>query len=123
MMHAQAFVNMSAKGSFSYKNTTINGFNVNVNGTPMQIRVEAVNNNVARIYMTNADGNEQPLPNCIVLRDSMNVAVPPFNHSFFITWIDSYALSVAGVEVIWMTSQKQQAFRTAESVTHFTVQM
>lgn len=115
---------MSAKGSLSYTDTTIDGFNVDVNGTPMHIRVEPVNNNVARVYVTDVNGNEiHPMPGSIVLRDAMNAVVPPFQHSFFITWVDSYVLSVAGVETIWMTRQNQQAFRTANNVTHFTLQM
>ena len=112
---------MSAKGSFSYKNDTINGFDVNINGIPMHVRVEAINNNVARIYVTDVHGNQQPIPPTVILRDATGVNVAPFNNDFLITWIDSYVLTVNGVECIWMANQKQQAFKTAPGITHFTL--
>ena len=56
----------------------------------------------------------------INLRDAVGANVASYNNEFLITWIDSYVLSVNGVESIWMTNQKQQAFKTAPGITHFT---
>ena len=109
---------MSAKGSFSYKNTTINGFNI---GNGLQIRVEAVNNNVASMIVTDVNGNPQPIPPHITLVDAANINVPPWNNAFLVTWIDSYVLRVNGNDTIWMTNKKQQAFATAAGITHFTI--
>ena len=109
---------MSAKGSFSYNNTTINGFNI---GNGLQIRIEAVNLNVASIIVTDAIGNPQPIPPNITLVDAANLNVPPWNNAFLVTWIDSYILRVDGNDSIWMTNQKQQAFSAAVGITHFTI--
>jgi hypothetical protein len=112
---------MSAKGSFSYKNETINGFHITVNGIPMHLRVEAINNNVAKLYVTDVQGNQQHMPPTVSLSDAGGANVAPYNNEFLITWTDSYVLRVSGVEVIWMTNQKQHAFKTAPGITHFTV--
>ncbi|MEW5314904.1 MAG: hypothetical protein WDW38_006365 [Sanguina aurantia] len=86
---------MSAKGCFSYKNDTI--------------------------YMTDVDGNPVSVPDAVTLRDSAGANVAAYNNEFLITWVDSYILSVAGVDNVWMTNQKQQAFKTAAGITHFTI--
>ena len=118
MVSPATLADMSAKGSFSYKNTTINGFNI---GNGLQIRVEAVNNNVASMTVTDMHGNQQPIPANITLTDGAGVNVPAWNNAFLVTWIDSYVLRVNGNETLWMTNQKQQAFATAAGVTHFTI--
>ena len=112
---------MSVKGSFSYTNDTVNGFRITVNGIPMHMRVEAINNDVAKVYVTDVQGNQQPMPPSVSLSDAVGANVAPYNNAFLITWINSYVLRVSGVESIWMTNQKQQAFKTAPGITHFTV--
>ncbi|PNH01471.1 hypothetical protein TSOC_012646 [Tetrabaena socialis] len=112
---------MSAKVSFSYKNDTIDGFHVTVHGIPMHMRIEAINNNVAKIYATDVQGNQQPMPPSISLSDAAGTNVAPYKNEFLVTWIDSYILKVSGVEAIWMTNQKQQAFKTAPGITHFQI--
>ncbi len=108
---------MSAKGAFSYNTTMMNGFNI---GNGLQIRVKAVNNNVASIIVTDVNGNQQPIPSHITVVDAANAVVPPWNNAFLVTWIDSYVLRVNGNDTIWMTNQKQQSFATAVGITHFT---
>lgn len=111
-------IGMASKGSFSYTDTTITGFNI---GNGLQIRVEAINKHVASMTVTDINGNLQPIPPGITLVDAANKVVPPWNNVFLITWIDSYALRVNGEEKIWMTNSKLQSFRTATDVTHFTI--
>ena len=43
------------------------------------------------------------------------------NNELLIVWIDSYVLAVDGTDMLWVTTQKQQAFSTAAGITHFTV--
>ncbi|PNH01294.1 hypothetical protein TSOC_012834 [Tetrabaena socialis] len=100
---------------------TIDGFHVTVNGIPMHLRIEAINNSVAKIYATDVLGNQQPMPPSISLSDAAGANVAPYKNEFLVTWIDSYILKVSGVEAIWMTNQKQQAFKTAPGITHFKV--
>lgn len=113
---------MGAKGSFSYEpsNTNINGFTMPGGD---QVRVEAVNHNVARLYITDALGNQQPVlaGGPYQLHTDTGVNVPPFNNDFLIVWVDSYVLSVNGDKKLWMTNQKQQAFSTTNDVNHFMV--
>lgn len=52
-------IGMASKGSFSYTNTTITGFNI---GNGLQIRVEAINKHVASMSVTDINGNLQPIP-------------------------------------------------------------
>lgn len=79
----------------------------------LQVHVEAINHNVARIYITDANGNHVSVPDEVTLRDSTDAFVPVYNDEFLITWIDSYVLGVTGVDNVWMTKHKQQALKTA----------
>ena len=112
------FSGMAAKGSFSYNNTTINCFNI---GNGLQIRVEAINDDVASMVVTDIQGNQQPIPPTVTLLNSANNVVLPWNNAFLLTWFGSYTMRANGEEKIWMINQKQQAFRTTNDVTHSTV--
>ena len=83
---------MTAKGCFSYKNATVNGFNIT---NQLQVRVEAIDNNVAKIYTTDENGNPMPMPVNVSLR--------------------------TGVDIMWLHNQKKQAFSASNGITAFSL--
>eukprot|EP00128_Syssomonas_multiformis_P018974 Colp12_sorted_trinity150504_noHs@3187 len=110
---------MSVKGCFSYENPAINGFNI---GSNLQVRVEPVNISIAKVYVTDDQGNPQPLEHSVVkLRSRDGTNIPPYKNGFLIVWLDDYILSVAGVDKLWFNNQKQQLFEAAAGVTHFVI--
>eukprot|EP00798_Chlamydomonas_sp_ICE-L_P011336 gene11336-biopygen12786 len=109
---------MTAKGCFSYKNATVNGFNIT---NQLQVRVEAIDNNVAKIYTTDENGNTLPMPVNVSLRTGEDVNVPVYNNEFLIVWIESYVLPVCGVDILWLHNQMQQAFSASNGITAFSL--
>ena len=64
---------------------------------------------MARVYLVNDQQALQPIPAAIGMMDGAGVAVPPFQNAFFITWADSYTLSVNGQPCMTRNNQKQQS--------------
>lgn len=106
-------------GVFSFSTQTINCFSATVLDTPVHIRIETITKNLARIYLTDVQGSQILIPKCVGLRDLHNDDVPTYHNEFFITWFDSYVLSNDGVDIIWLTNQKNHAFATADGLSHF----
>eukprot|EP00798_Chlamydomonas_sp_ICE-L_P008337 gene8337-biopygen13470 len=113
-----ALEKMTAKGCFSYKNATVNGFNIT---NQLQVRVEAIDNNVSKIYTTDENGNPLPMPVNVSLRTGEDVNVPVYNNEFLIVWIESYVLAVGGVDIMWLHNQKKQAFSASNGITAFSL--
>jgi hypothetical protein len=108
---------MSAKGNFPYLSDTMMA---STSATGCKSVWRPSTPTLPAVTVTDMNGNQQPIPAHITLADSAGT-VAPWNNAFLITWIENYTLSVDGAEVIWMTRKKQQAFKTAVGVTHFTV--
>eukprot|EP00798_Chlamydomonas_sp_ICE-L_P002517 gene2517-biopygen3542 len=117
-VHTTEHSEMTAKGCFSYKNATVNGFNIT---NQLQVQVEAIDNNVAKIYTTDENGNPLPMPVNVSLRTVEDVNVPVYNNEFLIVWIESYVLAVGGVDILWLHNQKQQAFSASNGITAFSL--
>lgn len=114
---------MSAKGFFSHKgDDTVTCFSVTVNGALVHLRLAPVDVAVARIYATDEQGNPQPMHPAITLREVESGAVfGPRREEFLITWMDSFVLSVNGVDSIWLTTPKQFDITTADGSTPFSI--
>ena len=98
----------SEKGSFSYQQDNVTYLDLDGNLT---IRIERINNDVARVFLVDAQQVQQPVPASVVMMDAAGVAVPPFLDNFLITWANSYTLSMNGQPHMILTSQKQQAIK------------
>eukprot|EP00128_Syssomonas_multiformis_P012708 Colp12_sorted_trinity150504_noHs@7586 len=111
---------MSVKGSVSYEDASINCFNVEAN---LQVRVQALNIHVARLYLTDDNGNpKSPVHRNVQLRNRDGINIAPYNNEFLILWTDSYIFSVGGVDKLWLSHQRyEQAFEAAAGITHFIV--
>lgn len=119
-----AHVAMSARGSFSYETTTVDGFNMTLAGAPLQVRIQGLTPAVARIYVCDAIGNKLAMPvgaAGLTLLEAGGGYIAPHNDEFLITWADSYILKVAGTDSLWVTNQKQQSFQAISGITHFTI--
>lgn len=97
---------LSKKGSFSYKQDYVSYLALDNNLT---IKIERVNNDVARVYLVNAQQVQQPVPANVVITDAAGIAVRPFLNNFFITWFDSYTLLRNGQPHMVLNNQKEQA--------------
>ncbi|CAG8555198.1 5729_t:CDS:1 [Cetraspora pellucida] len=102
---------MKFRGSFSYKNDNISvvEFGNNVN-----MKIERISPNIAKIYFVDDLGNSIQIPNGVALRDTLN----DFNETpqvvngfgtYFISWISNYVLLLDGVAVFALKNQKQQS--------------
>ncbi|KAF0412269.1 hypothetical protein F8M41_007946 [Gigaspora margarita] len=101
------------RGSFSYKNDTVN---VIVIDTNILAKLQRVDQNIGRIYFTNGQGNPIRIPAGMILRDLINnTNVPRIlvagAESYLITWIANYELRYNGGEVLNLDNQKQQSMR------------
>ncbi|KAF0470297.1 hypothetical protein F8M41_025393 [Gigaspora margarita] len=100
---------MFYKSSFSYKNDNINVIYVDSN---IQIRIEKVTSDVARMYFVNNRGRQIEVPANTILRNTTNNQNEPIhNKSFYITWVPNYNLFYNGAEVFRLENQKQQAIK------------
>lgn len=98
---------MLKKGAFSYQNDDINY--LRITGTNLTIRVERINNDVARVYIVNQHHVQQQIPANITMRDATNNVIHPFGDNFLISWSNSYILEVDGVVFMTLNQQKQQS--------------
>ena len=99
-------MSFNKKGSFSYLDDNVNYVVINPDLTA---RIERVHNSVARVYVVDSNGVQQPIPQHITLVDEANAVVPPFQNNFFITWVASYTLLVNGQPFMRLNNQKQQS--------------
>ena len=97
---------LSKKAIFSYKQDDVSY--LALDGI-LTIRIEQINNNVARVYLVDAQQVQQPIPGNVVMTEATGAAVTPFLDNFFITWLDSYVLSLNGQPHMSLSNQKQQA--------------
>lgn len=104
---------LSLRGSFSYKNDNINIVIIDVN---ILLRIERIDQNVARIYFVNSHDNAIRIPAGVILRDVINnTNVPRVTlngaESYVITWASNYTLLYNGDEILNLENQKQQSMR------------
>ena len=97
---------LTKKGSFSYLQDNVKYLQID---ETLSIRIERINNNVARVYIANAENVQQPVPPHITMADSAGAPVRPFEENFLITWFDSYVLSIHGQPHMILNNQKQQS--------------
>ncbi|EIE26306.1 hypothetical protein COCSUDRAFT_58847 [Coccomyxa subellipsoidea C-169] len=97
---------LTNKGSFSYLQDNVNYLQID---GALSIRIERINNNVARVYIANAENVQQPVPPHITMADSAGAPVLPFLENFLITWFGSYVLSINGQPHMILNNQKRQS--------------
>ncbi|BDA47680.1 hypothetical protein COCOBI_10-5310 [Coccomyxa sp. Obi] len=97
---------LALKGSFSYTQNNVNFMDLD-NG--LTIRIECIDEEIARVYLVDAHGVQQPIPANITMINAAGHVLPIVNDMFLITWINSYTLSVNGQPRMVLNNQKQQA--------------
>src|SRR5437016_2688431 len=85
------------KGSFSYKD---NNITIIVLNNSVKMRVERVDEDIAKIYFVNSQDNAVPVPNGIIIRILITNAILPPQHNaeYYITWFSNYMISYNGEE-------------------------
>ena len=89
---------MRWKGSFSYNDDNINLIR-NVD-SGLDLRIERINQNVARVYLVDQNGNAQAMPAHITMQDGLGAGVAPHNNEFLIIWGDRFSVLVHNNVVI-----------------------
>ena len=82
---------LTKKGSFSYKQDTV--IFVAISGDFI-VRIERVNNAIARVSLVKAQSQEVPIPANVCMNQNDGTPNPPALSSFLISWIASYTLFV-----------------------------
>jgi hypothetical protein len=108
------------------KEKVVHVFDVTIGGL-IQVRMEAITEDIARIYFTDKNGDLICIPDGIRLYNSADRTPVKMKGGFcgdglelLIVRFKSYVLELDGHELIRITNQKQQAFETAIHVTHTT---
>jgi len=70
------------KGSFSYKD---NNITIIVLNNSVKMRVERVDEDIAKIYFVNSQDNAIPVPNGIIIRNLITNAILPPQHNALTT--------------------------------------
>lgn len=95
-----------AKGSFSYLQDNVNFVRITAN---LDLGIQRLDNNVARVYLVNAQSVEQNIPAWIQMSSLAGAPVARLGQSWFITWAESYIVTVNGQPFMRLTNQRQQA--------------
>ena len=103
---ADVNVMLVRKGSFSYKQDNANYLELDDH---LIIRMERIDDIVARVYLVDAHNVQQPIPANVTMARAAGDAVPHFLNNFLISWVDSYTLYVNGQTHMVLNNQKQQA--------------
>ncbi|RIB16089.1 hypothetical protein C2G38_1053290 [Gigaspora rosea] len=115
---------MKFRGSFSYKN---NNISVVEFGNNVNMRIERISRNVAKIYFVDDRGNGIQIPNGVALRDTLdNINETPqvvngFG-TYLVSWISNYVLLLNGVPVFALKNQKQQSMEGVDAFTYSTIE-
>lgn len=112
---------MRYKGTFSYSNDDVSLVRNVDNG--LDLRIERINQNVARVCSVDHNGNLQPMPAHITMQDGFGASVVPHNNEFLIVWGDSSSVSVHNQVVVKIDVHKQQAIMARDCLVHETIQM
>ena len=94
------------KCSFSYRQDDVTYLSIE---DDLCIRIERIDDNIARIFLVNAASVQQPVPAHITLTNSRGAHIPIHMNEFLITWVESYTLSVNGQPYMLLNNQKQQS--------------
>ncbi|CAG8639064.1 4965_t:CDS:1 [Dentiscutata erythropus] len=115
---------MKFRGTFSYKNDNISvvEFGNNVN-----MRIEKISPNIAKIYFVDDQGNSIQIPNNVALKDTLN----NFNETpqvvngfgtYFVSWISNYVLLQNDVAVFILKNQQQQSIEGVDGFRYSTIE-
>jgi hypothetical protein len=94
-----------------------------------QVRLEAIDTSILRLYVTDSDGNEQGSAGIL---DSVKVRVAskkqggrlrPVGSSYYMSSHEDYVVSIDNNDAILLTSRRQHTFKTAHGVSHETIML
>jgi len=118
---------MEFKGSASLTNNNINVLKHVIGG--LDLRIEAINQNIGRVYVVDQGGNMQPLPvnaqglPVITMVDRAGIAVAPHNNEFLYIYGDSFVVSVDGLPVMRLDQQKQHSLMAQKQLQHDKIEL
>ncbi|KAJ3226922.1 hypothetical protein HK099_003874 [Clydaea vesicula] len=94
---------MIQRGTYSFKSEEENEFNLE--GYEFIVKLSSVDNTIARLYLVNQNKVQVDVPANISLRNfDENTAPNHFQNSFFIAWVNSYAL------LIWSKNSEHRTY-------------
>ena len=97
---------LTEKGVFSYRQDGVRFLDLTDN---LKINVERLDGNIARVYVVDAQHAQQPIPSNVAMRNAAGAKVARLDDNFFVSWVDSYTLTVNGQPHMTLNNQKEQA--------------
>jgi len=118
---------MEFKGSASLTNRNINILRHVIGGLDM--RVEAINHNIGRVYVVDQGGNTQPIPvnaqgqPIITMVDRAGTPVPPHNNEFLYIHGDNFVISVNGTPIMRLDQQRQHSLMAQKQLQYDKIEL
>ena len=75
----------------------------------LSIRIECINNNVARVFLVNTASVLQPIPQPIRMTEAGGDVVIPNHNEFLISWVGTYTLYLNGQPYMILNNQREQS--------------
>ena len=100
----------TGKGSFSFLQDRINYVRINPN---LELRIQRVDGNVARVFLVDQESVEQPIPAYVQMTTLAGVPVGRLGNNFLIVWAESYLVTVNGVLFLRLKHERQQSLTAA----------
>lgn len=94
---------VNSRGTISFKN----GNSYTYEFPLFQLHVQKLNNDVARVWFSDANRTPIPVPPNTVQIDGDETVHNDFNGSFFLTWLGSHSISHNGVIIFQINNQRQ----------------
>jgi len=120
---------MEFKGCASLTNHKINVLKLKNLIGGLDMRVEAINHNIGRVYVVDKGGNSQPIPvneeekPIITMIDGAGRRVPPYNNEFLYIHGDSFVVSVNGTPIMRLEQQKQHSIVAQQQLQHEEIEL
>lgn len=92
--------------NFSYLQDTVNYVVID---EKLTLRIERITEDIARIYLVNYAGIQQPFPQHIRVTNNLGHSQTPFMNNIFITWFGNYTIYVNDEVLMKLYSQRQQS--------------
>ncbi len=105
---------MKFQGTLSYLKTSENAVKLEDNTT---IKISRINDEVARIYLVDANNNTLPIPGTFVFQNLVTgQIVEAFRNEWLISWTAKYELKREDEVILNIDYQRQQAVRSRREI-------
>ena len=97
------------KGNVQLQTRVKSNVNYMIIDDDLSIRIECINNNVARVFLVNTASVLQPIPQPIRMTEAGGDVVIPNHNEFLISWVGTYTLYLNGQPYMILNNQREQS--------------